>query len=120
MTGSELRTALRATNKKMAQISKDVGIPEATIYWWYKRPKIAEHIIDAFEKAGYKVQAAGNLDDLKDQLIKTLTLALQSERDQKEVYQRIIIKGLESDHLFFDAIAAKLDKTIIKQLLKKK
>lgn len=117
VSGLELRKVFRATGKNLEVISSETGTPVATIKWLYTQNAVGEHHIENFESKGYRIRQGPIILDIQEKRIQELQEAILAIKKELETYRMIIIKGVEQDHIFFNAVAAKID---MNKLLKKK
>ena len=116
LTGIQLRTILRSTGEKMSNIREKAGLEESTFFWVCRQKVVPQKYIELFESLGYELVEPVDYATLQ-KLVKTLEDALEAERAasglmrrQIEMLSAIITKGIESDYLFFNAVAAKIKK----------
>lgn len=104
MNGKELRSAVRASGIKLADISRLAKIPESTIYHLYKKEAVEVHYIEKIKGAGVKFELNIRPENTTKQhpgdtneaaMIGALSATIQAMQDKIENLQDRYEKDIE-------------------------
>ena len=114
MKGKEFKFIVEQLPDNKDVVAGKMGISPRHLYNLFKLEEVNASELKKYTQAGYKLENHLKADSYKQELTHVKALLKKSEAhnlsliSHVNVLQRIIDKGIEKDHIFFNAVAAKL------------